>query len=150
MLAGLFSATVSTADSQILSCSAALSQDLFPQSGQSYKFAKIGTLSVTALVLMIALSGNDSVFTLVTFAWSALASSLGPLAIVRIFQCPLNSIIAVTMMISGMATAFIWNKMGLSGALYEVLPGMASGTLIYGIWLVLKYFQKETKNTGIR
>ena len=62
MLAGLFAATISTADSQILSCSAALTQDLFPGLAKSYKYAKIGTLLVTAIVLAIALANNDSVF----------------------------------------------------------------------------------------
>ncbi|MDY6804691.1 MAG: sodium/proline symporter, partial [Cyanobacteriota bacterium] len=47
MLAGLFAATISTADSQILSCSAALTQDLVPSAAKSYKMAKIGTLAVT-------------------------------------------------------------------------------------------------------
>ncbi|MEO1691831.1 MAG: sodium/proline symporter, partial [Cyanobacteria bacterium J06631_6] len=61
ILAGLFAATISTADSQILSCSAALTQDLFPGLAKSYKFAKIGTLIVTAIVLVIALANNDSV-----------------------------------------------------------------------------------------
>ncbi len=77
MLAGVFSATMSTADSQILSCSAALTQDVFPQFAHSYKIVKLGTLTVTATVFVIALAENQSVFFLVTFAWSALASALG-------------------------------------------------------------------------
>ena len=68
MLAGLFAATMSTADSKILSCSAALTQDLFPELAKSYGFAKIATLVVTAIVLVIALIDNDSVFSLITFA----------------------------------------------------------------------------------
>ncbi len=75
VLAGLFAATMSTADSQILSCSAALSQDLFPRWRDSYWIAKAGTLAVTLLVLIIALAGSASVFALVVLAWSALASA---------------------------------------------------------------------------
>lgn len=150
MLAGLFSATVSTADSQILSCSAALSQDLLPQTDRSYKFAKLATLTVTALVLAIALGGNDSVFALVTFAWSALASSLGPLALVRIFRLPVNSMVAIAMMISGITVALVWNQFGLSSAIYEVLPGMATGTLIYAIWFCLAYLNKDAQGTRTR
>lgn len=149
MLAGLFSATVSTADSQILSCSAALSQDLLPQGNQSYKLAKLATLTVTAIVLSIALSGSDSVFTLVTFAWSALASSLGPVAIVRIFERPLNSVVAVTMMITGLTSALIWDQSGLSSALYEALPGMAMGFLVYGLWWGLIASKPKEEETDI-
>ncbi|AOY81397.1 MULTISPECIES: sodium/proline symporter [Moorena] len=140
MLAGLFSATMSTADSQILSCSAALTQDIFPAAAQSYKFAKVGTLTVTAVVLAIALLGNNNVFALVTFSWSALASGLGPLLILRVWQRPVNFITAIAMMGIGIATALIWNLgLDLSSAIYEVLPGMAAGMAVYGIAQFLKH-----------
>lgn len=132
MLAGLFAATISTADSQILSCSAALTQDLFPDLAKSYKYAKIGTLIVSAIVLAIALVNNDSVFGLITFAWSILASGLGVLLILRCWEKPVSTPQAIAMMISGIATAMIW-KLGLqlSGAVYEVFPGMTVGFLVY-------------------
>ena len=145
MLAGLFSATISTADSQILSCSAALTQDLFPAAAKSYRWAKGGTLAVTAIILAIALSGNDSVFALVTFSWSALASSLGPLFLVRIFQRPITTPVAITMMIAGIVAALIWNVgLQFSGAVYEVLPGMLAGSLVY---LVSQFFIPQNPET---
>ncbi|NET81140.1 MAG: sodium/proline symporter [Moorea sp. SIO1F2] len=140
MLAGLFSATMSTADSQILSCSAALTQDIFPAAAKSYQFAKVGTLTVTAVVLAIALLGNNNVFALVTFSWSALASGLGPLLILRVWQRPVNLTTAIAMMGIGIATALIWNLgLDLSSAIYEVLPGMAAGMAVYGIAQFLKH-----------
>lgn len=137
MLAGLFAATISTADSQILSCSAALTQDLFPGMAHSYKLAKIGTLVVTAIVLAIALVNNDSVFSLITFAWSILASGLGVLLVLRSWQQPVSTKAAVAMMLVGIAVSLTWKQLGLSGNLYEVLPGMAAGLLVYGFsrWL---------------
>ena len=143
MLAGLFAATISTADSQILSCSAALTQDLFPGLAKSYKFAKIGTLVVTAIVLVIALANNDSVFGLITFAWSILASGLGVLLILRSYNKVVSTPIAIAMMIVGIATAMIWKlTLNLSGAVYEVFPGMAAGFLIY--WLA-SFFPTSSK-----
>ena len=62
VLAGLFASTMSTADSQILSCSAALTQDLFPKWRQSYTMAKVGTVLMTAIVLLIAVAGSGNVF----------------------------------------------------------------------------------------
>ncbi|MDY6898680.1 MAG: sodium/proline symporter [Cyanobacteriota bacterium] len=132
MLAGVFSATMSTADSQILSCSAALTQDMFPQFAHSYKIVKLGTLSVTAIVFVIALFGDKSVFFLVTFAWSALASALGPLFIVQVLQKPVNGIVAIAMMVVGILSALIWTiTPELSQLIYSVLPGMAAGILVY-------------------
>ena len=145
ILAGLFAATISTADSQILSCSAALTQDLFPGLAKSYKFAKIGTLFVTAIVLIIALVNNDSVFGLITFAWSILASGLGVLLILRSFEKPVSTSTAIAIMLSGIAVSMYW-KLGLelSSAVYEVFPGMAAGFLMY---LVFSMFSSSNKKT---
>ena len=134
ILAGLFSASISTADSQILSCSAALTQDLFPGVARSYKSAKLGTLTVTAIILAIALAGSNNVFILVTFSWAALASGLGPLLILTVWQRSVNLQTAIAMMGVGITTALIWNLgFNLSSAIYEALPGMAAGIAVYGI-----------------
>ncbi|MGF1540801.1 MAG: sodium/proline symporter [Pleurocapsa sp.] len=138
MLAGLFAATISTADSQILSCSAALTQDLFPGLAKSYKYAKIGTLVVTSMVLIIALINNESVFGLITFAWSILASGLGVLLILRSLEKPLSTPVAIAIMLAGITVSMTW-KLGLqlSDAVYEVFPGMAAGFLVYLIFSLL-------------
>ena len=148
MLAGLFAATISTADSQILSCSAALTQDLFPGLAKSYKYAKIGTLVVTAIVLAIALANNDSVFGLITFAWSILASGLGVLLILRSYNKPVSTPVAIAMMILGISASMIWKLgLGLSGAVYEVLPGMAIGFIVYWIGSLLVPTNKTEINS---
>lgn len=134
VLAGIFSAVISTTDSQILSCSAALTQDLFPRMAHSYRLIKIGTLVVTAIILVIALTSNKNMFTLSVFAWSALASSLGPLLMLRVWRFPVSNVVGVTMMLVGITTAVIWNGVfKLSGSIYEVLPGMLAGFLVYAI-----------------
>ena len=143
ILAGLFAATISTADSQILSCSAALTQDLFPGLAKSYKFAKIGTLVVTAIVLAIALVTKDSVFGLIVFAWSVLASGLGVLLILRSYEKPVSTPVAIAIMLVGIFVSMYWKLgLGLSGAVYEVFPGMAAGFLVYAIALL---FTKQDK-----
>ena len=145
MLAGLFAATISTADSQILSCSAALTQDLFPNLSKSYKFAKIGTLAVTAIVLAIALINNDSVFGLITFAWSILASGLGVLLILRCFEKTVTTPVAIAMMLGGIASAIAWKSIWqLSGAVYEVLPGMVASYFVYLISNLIFQFSKKS------
>jgi sodium/proline symporter len=133
ILAGLFAATISTADTQILCCSAAITQDLAPRLGRTYAGAKAGTLGVTAVVLLIALFGSRSVFELVVMSWSALASALGPLLAVQALGLPINSWTASSMILVGLASALGWRYgLGYSGSVYEVLPGMAAGFLVYG------------------
>ena len=146
ILAGLFSAVVSTADSQILACSAALTQDLFPKMAHSYKLVKVGTLIVTVIILGIALLSNKKVFSLGVFAWSALASGLGPILMLRTWRLTVNNSVGVTMMIVGIATAAIWNGvLKFSGSVYEVLPGMLSGFLVYGIARILNFLLLKSK-----
>ena len=132
VLAGLFSATMSTADSQLLSCSAALTQDIFRRWRESYTAAKAGTIFVTAIVLAIAVFGQQNVFALVTMSWSALGAGLGPLLMVRVLQRPVGPRLAVLMMLSGLATAIVWRYgLGFADGVYEVLPGMLAGLLLY-------------------
>lgn len=143
ILAGIFSAVISTADSQILSCSAALTQDLFPKMSDSYKLVKVGTLIVTAIIVAIALASNKNMFALGIFAWSALACGLAPLLILKVRQFPVSSTVGVTMMAVGIATAAIWNGvLGLSSSVYEVLPGAIASFAVYGIARLFRWQKK--------
>jgi len=134
MLAGLFAAAVSTADSQVLSCSAALSQDVVPRIGRSYFGTKVATVVVTGVALTIALFGG-SVFTYVTFAWSGLAATLGPLLVVRSMGWRITSNVASAMMVAGLGTVLLWIfALQFNGAVYEALPGMMAGFLVHAAW----------------
>lgn len=133
VLAAIFAATLSTADSMLLSCSAAISQDLIPRFGQSYVRTKIGTLGVTLVVLAISLSAPVNVFTLVIFAWSFLAGSLGPVIVVRVLDWPLTRPVALLMMAAGMITLWSWSAVGYSDSVYELLPALLVSAAVYGL-----------------
>ena len=135
VLAGLFAATMSTADSQILSCSAALTQDLAPRKwSASYLFAKLGTLTIALFALFLAIKGPQSVFQVVLLAWSALAASLGPLLILRSLGRPIPTGLGLAMMVGGLLAILLWRDvLHYSADMYEILPGILSGFLIYGL-----------------
>ncbi|MBX2861594.1 MAG: sodium/proline symporter [Vampirovibrio sp.] len=146
VMAGLFAATMSTADSQVLSCSAALTQDLFPGWGKSYNLTKLGTVAVTAVVLIIALIGPTSVFELVALSWAALAACFGPLLLVHLLEhrTPPTRI-AVLMMFGGLGAILIWRYvLGWSDHIYEVLPGVLTGFAIYGVGKLLPHEANES------
>lgn len=134
-LAGIFAATMSTADSQILSCSAAITQDLVPRWKDSVTASKIATLAVAALALMIALFAAQGVFDLVLLAWAALGASIAPVLVVRVMGWPLTGAIGGTMMVAGIATVVAWGASPYADAMYKLLPGMVVPMLIYGVWL---------------
>ncbi len=134
VLAGIFAATMSTADSLVLSCSAALTHDILPQKVERTWLLKITTIMITGVALLLALINNDSVFSMVLIAWSGLASAFAPLLL---FLClgkrpsQMASIIAV---ISGFVVAFGWRQFELHGMVYEGLPGIFAGLLVLSIY----------------
>lgn len=137
VLAGIFAATMSTADSLVLSCSAAATNDLPRRRTDNPWIIKFATLATTALALVIALSGNQSVFSLVILAWSVLASAFGPLLLVYALGGRPGEGLAVTMMVLGVAAALLWRNLGLHETLYEGMPGILTGLVTYGVarWL---------------
>lgn len=127
VLAGLFAATMSTADSQIISCTASLSHDLKLNRANTYWVTKLITVIITLLALFIALFGHESVFILVLIAWSALASSFAPLLVVYVFGAKPDQLTAVLMMLFGLGTMLLWHVLGYSDDVYEIMPGMLAG-----------------------
>lgn len=133
VLAGLFAATMSTADSQILSCSAAMTRDFTGGKKCSYMLTKLATVFVTAVALMIALFGDKSVFNLVIVAWSALACAFSPLLMVYALGGKPSQGLALTMMAAGLVVMLAWRMAGLGATMYEVAPGMVAGLLVYAV-----------------
>jgi sodium/proline symporter len=142
VLAGLFAATMSTADSQIISCTAAVARDFTADKKPPYWVTKLSTIVITAVALFIALYGSDSVFTLVLIAWSALASIFGPLLIVHVFGGRPGQILSLAMMVAGLVTVLLWRHVGLNNDIYEVMPGILAGLITFA---VVKGFSKAIK-----
>ncbi len=130
VLAGIFAATMSTADSLVLSCSAAMTHDLLPQRIERPLLIKSATVLITACALVLALSNNQSVFSLVILAWSGLASAFAPLLMVLCFGWKPSQVLSIVAVISGLTVALIWRYMGWHSAVYEGLPGIIAGSLV--------------------
>jgi Na+/proline symporter len=132
ILAGLFAATISTADSLVLACSAALSADLTVRR-PSLRIAKAATAGVVALALAIALTDQQTVFRLVLVAWGLLGAAFGPLILILGRGGAPRQGEALTVMGVGVAVFLGWRRLGLSAEIYEVLPAMAAGLLAWAI-----------------
>ncbi len=124
ILAGIFAATMSTADSLVLSCSAALTHDLTPERLERPWMMKSATAAVTLVALAVALGGNQSVFSLVILAWSTLACAFGPLLVLYACHRRVSEPLAIALMVLGVAIALAWRAMGWQLEIYEGLPGM--------------------------
>ena len=153
ILAGIFSATMSTADSLILSCSAALTHDLLPQRLENKWQIKAATLAVTLLALLIALAQPQSVFSLVILSWSALASAFAPLLIVYALGHQVPERLSLAMVVIGPAVAVLWRELGWHNSIYEGLPGILAGLAVFYIVAPMMRTPSEAKtepalNTG--
>jgi sodium/proline symporter len=147
ILAGIFSATISTADSQILTCSAAISQDLFPKWKSKLSMSKIATLLTMVIVVIISLYASQNVFVLVTFAWSSLAVILGPLIILKCLNFEVGNKTSLSMMLVPFLFVLLWSQVfKLSGAINETLPGFILSFLLFGI----SYGFKKWKISGFK
>ena len=104
MLAGIFAATISTADSLVISCTGALTNDIFPNLKFNYRASKIATIVVTffaACVALHALYGETSVFDMVVYAWAVMGTGFGPLLIVVLLGKRPNQVISLVMILFG-------------------------------------------------
>jgi len=137
ILAGIFSATMSTADSQILCCSAAITNDLIKNHKKSYLIAKISTIFITFVTLGIALIDNQSVFSLVMYGWLALACSFTPVIIIYSIEKNPTENLIIGSMLTGFVSMMIWRFMDLGDVLYEAGIGIPCAMIYYLIWRIL-------------
>jgi sodium/proline symporter len=129
VVGGVFAASMSTADSQVLSCAAVLSDDLKLVRGAAAQ--RSATVMVIALTVAIAAFASANVFTLVIFSWSALACSIGPLVILHALGQRPSQRVALAMMAAGLIVALGWRQAGLNRIVYEGLPGMAAAFTVW-------------------
>ena len=127
ILAGIFAATMSTADSLVLSCSAAVTHDLLPHRVERPLLIKLTTIAITCCALGLALANNQSVFNLVLMAWSGLASAFAPLLISLCLGWKPRENLSIVAVITGLSVALFWRWMGWHSAVYEGLPGIIAG-----------------------
>ena len=154
ILAGILASTMSTADSQLLAASSAVSSDLFGAvlAGKSKKSGmaadRITVLIISIIAMFIASDPNSSVFNIVSFAWSGFGAVFGPVVLFALFWRRSNWQGALAGMVSGGAMVFIWKylvrPMGGAWDIYELLPAFTvSCIMIVVVSLLTKAPSKE-------
>lgn len=143
VLAGIFAATMSTADSLVLNCSAAVTHDLLPHEIENTLVLKLTTVVIVFVALLWALTSTESVFSLVIFAWSGLASAFAPLLMVLSLGYKPSQKLSIIAMLAGLAVALGWRFAGWHNAVYEGLPGIVSGLLLLLVTMWWQQRQRE-------
>lgn len=144
ILAGIFSATMSTADSQILCCSASITNDLINNKKNSYLIAKTATIVITSLTIVIALIDNQSVFSLVMYGWLALACSFTPVILIYCLDKKPTQMMLINTMIVGLIAMLIWRFLGYGEMVYEAGIGIPCAIIYYLLHkFYLKFFLRK-------
>ena len=143
ILAGIFAATISTADSQILSCSAAITQDIYSSWKENLRASQVITLVVMIVAVLIAIYGTSNVFILAVRAYSALGAVLMPLVLLKCYGVQVGAKTTTAMMLVSFLTIIIWaDVLNLNASMNEILPGVVMSILVFS---VSKLFSSRSK-----
>ncbi len=148
ILAGILSATMSTADVQLLAAASGITQNLLLDvfgvkldDKKNLLVARITVIAVAVIAVFFALDPNSSIFRVVSFAWAGFGATFGPIMLFSLFWKRCNKYGAIAGMISGAVMIFVW-KYGvrpLGGAwdLYELLPAFLVSCIMIVVFSLL-------------
>jgi sodium/proline symporter len=133
ILAGILAATMSTADSQLLSAASAFSENMLGDvfgvklnAKQNMLVARMTVVVIAVIAVFLATDPNSSVFRIVSFAWAGFGATFGPAILFALFWKRSNRQGVLAGLIAGGAMVFIWkfgiSKLGGAFAIYELLP----------------------------
>lgn len=143
MYSAILAAIMSTADSQLLVASSAVSNDLyriFTKKSTPDKrlmlLARVVVVIIAIIAAFLALDNDGAIMKLVSYAWGGFGAAFGPLMILALFWKKVNTQGALAGMIVGFVTIVIWNTFLVGGGIiaggdwcvfdtgvYELVPG---------------------------
>ncbi|MCB1058152.1 MAG: sodium/proline symporter [Acidobacteria bacterium] len=140
VIASVFAAIMSTADSQLLVAASAVVRDLYekvlrrgrevPQE-QLVKLSRLVVLLLVALAVLLGFVAKDLVFWLVLFAWAGLGAALGPTSILALYWRRTTLPGVVAGLLTGAVVTVVWNRTpALKGLLYELIPAFLLSFLV--------------------
>ncbi len=132
VIASIFAAIMSTADSQLLVAASALARDIYEKSifrSQKISQKKLVFMSrmlvllLVIVALLLAFLAEQLVFWLVLFAWAGLGASLGPTSLLALFWKQTSKTGVIAGISAGALTVIIWNQSELlKNMIYELVP----------------------------
>lgn len=165
ILAGILASTMSTADSQLLTASSGVSENIIgglfkikTSKSMAMVIARVTLIVISAVAVILAWDPNSSVFNIVSFAWAGFGASFGPIMLCALFWKRTNKFGALSGMVAGGAMVFIWKyiiaPIGVTNQslaflnIYELLPAFITGLVFtIVISLITKKPDKEIVDT---
>lgn len=130
LLAAVMAAIMSTADSQLLVASSAVTNDFFPEMAddpQKQKFAlwvgRISVFVIAIIALLISLNPDTSLLNIVGYAWAGLGATVGSVLLLTLTWGKVTNWGAIAGIVVGGGVTIIWHSMeGGIFDIYELLP----------------------------
>ncbi len=136
MLAAILSAIMSTIDSQLLVSSSALTEDFYQKAirknaaeRETVLVGRICVIIISMMSLILALRPSDTILNIVAYAWGGLGAAFGPLVLFALFSRKTTWQSALAGMVTGTVVLVLWKQVGLSGTMYEIVPGFITNCL---------------------
>lgn len=155
LLAAILAAIMSTADSQLLVSSSALTEDiyraLFNKDADPKSLVNIGRIAVVAIALVawfFALNPESTVLGLVSYAWAGFGAAFGPAVILSLYWNRMNRFGCLAGILVGGVTVVVWKQM--SGGifdLYEIVPGFLFATISIVVVSLLSAIPSKAMNS---
>jgi sodium/proline symporter len=137
LLAAIFSAIMSTIDSQLLVSSSALSEDFYGKAIRKQATEKeivlVGracVIIISIIALVMALDRDNTILGIVSYAWGGFGAAFGPLILFALFSRRTGWQSALAGMVTGTVVLVLWKQAGLSDTMYEIVPGFAANCLM--------------------
>lgn len=138
LLSAILAAVMSTADSQLLVASSAVTNDIinrFSKKQFSEKtlmwIGRIGVIIIAVIAAILAQDPETSIMSVVSFAWAGFGSSFGPVVLLALFWKRTTKAGALAGMVTGFVLSIVWNQFfAASTGLYEMVPAFAAGLIV--------------------
>jgi sodium/proline symporter len=115
LLSGVISAMMSTASSEVTVSAASFSEDVVASlrkkaatPGGMLLLNQGATLAVGAVAIVLALLMRETVYSLVSYAWSGIGSSFGPALVLLLFWKKLSRAGVFASLVTGTAATVVW------------------------------------------
>lgn len=129
IMSAVLAAIMSTASSQLLVTSSAVSQDLYKalirqDAGEKELVwvSRLTVVGVSVIAVLLGLDPNNFVLDMVAYAWAGFGAAFGPALVISLFWKRMTRNGALAGIIVGGITVLIWKQFALFG-LYEIVPG---------------------------
>jgi len=135
VVASIFAAIMSTADSQLLVGASALVRDFYQKVVRRdreiprrhlVRYSRWTVALLVGVALILGWLAESLVFWLVLFAWAGLGAALGPTSILALYWKGLTRAGVFAGLLTGTLVTFVWNLTpNLDALVYELIPAFA-------------------------